>query len=228
MATPTRRAIVAVSAAAQSAAPKIEETMTEPAAPAAPAIEPVDTESPDYKAGYQNAIDGVDAESNNYKAGYAAGLGAKGAEGGGMTEPTVPEEPAARRKVGQAAKTYELVAAIPNDKGFVADYMARCEQHGTVPTVQGAKAEYADVLAGRVREANARADKAEKALADETQSPAPVRLAGGKKPVEDKPVDDPKAAAAEEWDTDPGVRAGFTKKEHYVAYRAAQMKGMVR
>ena len=39
---------------------------------------------------------------------------------------------------------------------------------------------------------------------------------------------DPKAHAAWEWDTKPEVRAGFSKKENYVNWRTAQLKGRFR
>lgn len=55
-----------------------------------------------------------------------------------------------------------------------------------------------------------------------------VNVAAPEKSVDPESIEDPKERAAAEWDTEPERRKGFSTKDRYVAYRAAELTGRVR
>jgi len=225
MATPTRRAIGADPAGAQATAtskPKAEDVVVDPAAEPAPApatepakdeIVPVDTESADYKAGYQNALDGVDCESNDYRQGYAAGLGAKGeAPADAPAEPA----PAAARAAGKPATVQELKALAPDDDAFV---VAQLQSGATLAAAQSARLRALDA---RLKAETAARLKAERDLAAEQKSPPPLRTAKGTTPAAAAAAD-PDAEAKADWAANvDNCQADFVSEQVYVGYRRRQ------
>lgn len=202
--------------AAEAAAPAVPETAPKAAEempgenPPAP---PADPESPDYKAGWD--------------AGYAKGFDDGKAS---VTPPATPapegEKPADATAPAAAkpATASELRALAPDDSGFCMDCL------GEELTLAAATSKYAAKLAAELKAEKTHRASVERALATETASPAPARLAGAAGASAAPAADpaDPKAAAAAEWDADPAVRVGFTKKENYVAWRSAEIAGRAR
>jgi ATP-dependent Clp protease protease subunit len=212
------------------AAPAETPPKQEAAPPAAPAALEINTSSPDYLAGY------AAGDADGFKRGYEQAISelqpapAEDAPADVPAETTPAEEAPPEMAGAVAAESPADVTALrkafPGDDSFVVDMVAA--KAGLLT----AKARYADVLAARLAAANARADKAERALAAEAASPSPVRLAAragaGNAPQAAADADDPKAKAEAEWDNDPAVRAGFSKKENFVACRVAELTGKLR
>lgn len=189
------------------------------AAPSPDTVDPVDTASADYKAGYQAGADGVDTGSANFKAGYAAGMGSGG---GSADEGTPAEPPPDGAAAGKPATAKDLRAAFGDDPEAKAFCMDQLFAGATVAEAHVARNKQ---LSGRVADL-------EKKLAGATGGQAPIGTAAASEPAaragEPAADADPKARAAWEWDHKPEVRAGFSGKERYVNYRAAELAGRVR
>jgi hypothetical protein len=228
MATQTRRPIGPAPAGAQAPAtkpaPKAEDLPpADPVMEPAPAddttdeIVPVDTESADYKAGYQNALDGVDCESNDYRQGYAAGLGSTGAA---PADDAAPADAPAASKAGKPATVAELEALAPEDSAFV---VAQLKAGSTLAQAQTASIRALQATVKRERDARL---TAERKLEAESASPPPARLRRGSDAAaaDPKSTDTPEATAKKEWAANKdGCRDDFADEGVYVAYRKREM-----
>jgi hypothetical protein len=175
-----------------------------------------------YAAANPDAAEVKNLNDAAHQAGYTAGLTAGIEQGKAEAAKPVP------------ATVNQLRELAPDDNGFVLD------QLGANATLNQATAAYATSLSAKVKAsaaevtaANTRAVAAEAALAAETGSPAPVRVAGGGKPAASADTDfdkieDPKERAKAEFAADfNGCKSGFVNEAAYVGLRTVELRGGV-
>jgi hypothetical protein len=199
-------------------------------APSPETVDPVDTQSPDYQAGYNDGLNSIDTGSANFEAGYAAGLGdggAKSAEPAAAPEAAPAEPPAA----GRPATATELLKAFGDDKGFCMDQLAVNATMAAAYQVRcGLLAERLKAAETRAIAAEERAAKAERALDAETASPAPVRTAGREASAAPtassfEKIEDSKERAKAEWAANHGdCKKSFVDEKTYVAFRSVDLR----
>lgn len=143
----------------------------------------------------------------------------------------------------KAATVDELSAAFAGDEKFVLEQL---RAGATLPAANAAAvARMREQSAAAAQEHARQLQAKDEAIAAKDQEIERLKFEqGGRGPINGgggaggsgqqgsgdrpDPKSDPKAAAAWEWDNDETVRNGFSTKDRYVAWRAAELKGQAR
>jgi len=177
--------------------------------------------------------DGVDSKDPEYTTGYEQGIAAaQGATTEAPAEPAPSDQPPAAGATTPPAKVRAdanaLLSLTGGDKAVAMDYLT------ANLSMEDAKDKYLAHVRGVAKAEKARADRLELELAQETQSPNPVRTAASaSKPQAEAPdfasMTDHTARAKAEWAADhDGCKTAFIDEKTYVGYRTADLAGQVK
>lgn len=115
----------------------------------------------------------------------------------------------------------DLKAAFADHRDFVLDIL------DSNPSMEQAKAKFADHAAEQLKAKDAKIAELESKLAKSNEGQAGVGFSTSTAPA--APDDsDPKAVAEYEWDNKPEVRQGFSNRETYTFYRINDLAGRVK